>query len=59
MSEPDLSSMLEGVIRQQKATNQLLGQLVEINLAIAEALSSDDDEGDAEPHTYMDGTPRN
>lgn len=47
------------MLEEQRKTNQLLSQLIQSNSQLIEALSEDDEEDDGqhEPMTYMDGTP--
>lgn len=49
MSERE-ESLLEQLLQEQRKTNQLL-------LMLIEALSQEDGDPDAEPLTYMDGSP--
>ena len=45
-----MESLLTQILEEQRRTNQLL-------LMLIEALSQDDSDPDAEPLTYMNGTP--
>lgn len=49
MSEP-VESLLRQMLEEQRRTNSLLSMLIE-------ALGDEGDDPDAQPATYMDGTP--
>lgn len=50
-------SLLVELIAQQQQTNQLLGQLIQMQGRLIQALAEDGDDQDTEPSTYMDGSP--
>ena len=51
-------ALLAMLIEHQAETNALLAQLVEEQRALVTALSEADDDPEALPDTYLDGTPR-
>lgn len=51
-------SLLEQMLAEQKKQTSLLEQIASQNLALIEALADGaDGDPDAEPDTYLDGTP--
>ena len=51
-------SLLQQILEQQQKQTSLLEQIATQNLALIEALADGDDaDPDAEPRTYLDGTP--
>lgn len=54
-----LRAVLLQLVDQQRETNILLLQLIQAHCEMIAALSEGDDEPDALPDTYLDGTPRN
>lgn len=52
-----VESLLVELVAQQKQTNQLLGQLIQVQSQLIQALAEDGIDPDAEPLTYMDGSP--
>ncbi|MNH47447.1 hypothetical protein D3C79_1106870 [compost metagenome] len=52
-----VESLLEQLVTAQQQTNRLLVQMVQLQDQLIHALAEDDADPDAEPVTYMDGSP--
>lgn len=50
-------SLLEQMLEAQQQTNQLLVQIVQLQDQLIQALGDEGGDPDAEPVTYMDGSP--
>ena len=52
-----LESLLTQVLTEQKQQTAILNRMAEQQLLLIQALADDDEDPDAMPSTYMDGTP--
>jgi regulator of RNase E activity RraB len=52
-----VESLLAELVTEQRKTNELLSQLIQVQSQLIEALAEDGSDPDAPPARYMDGSP--